>query len=176
MKLTLQGICLLWMTGCSLGGLDNLDLSGLFPSPEPEPQKSSLVFSTRDEARSYLDKLEDRTPIEGIWEWGGGQGPQSFEYEIVIVRNDKDKDVDVEYEFIGIIIDSTNERFVPGDLKILLDSTKSSTSFQGVYFLGDAIRRPAVFQFSEPNLIELSLLIQRQWEEVKMHRLISAVR
>ena len=104
--------------------------------------------ATEPEAIAHYFEGRNLDSAEGIWTWDNN------EYQVAITKNDTD--IAQGYDYIGVIIRSGSVNWKPGDVKLFLNSTASSSVYTGVYF--DELKRPhnLSFMFNDVNLITVN--------------------
>jgi hypothetical protein len=141
---------------------------GLDLFPDPDPIHTGYEFSSREQAEEHLATRPPLDPVEGIWNFGGGEPPQDPLYEVAIISDD-DSEAS-EFEFIGIVIKSSNESFESGDLKFAFSAANSEGDYQGTYYTGSVAGWPAIFVLAEPDLIVVPVYAGGEWQDVNIRR------
>ncbi len=108
-------------------------------APETEREAINVYFQDRN-----LDA------IEGIWQWGDSS------YLVAIIKNDTD--LYPAYEYLGVTIRSYSNRWSPGQVKLLINSSADAGVYTGgnFGFSHDFLNSPYVLQ--GPNVMTMTVL------------------
>jgi lipid-binding SYLF domain-containing protein len=108
-------------------------------APETEREAIDVYFGDRD-----LDA------IEGVWQWGDSS------YLVAIIKNDTG--VYPAYEYVGVTIRSYSNRWNPGQVKLLINSSADAGVYTGGNFSPshEFLNSPYVLQ--SPNVMTMSVL------------------
>jgi S1-C subfamily serine protease/lipid-binding SYLF domain-containing protein len=132
---------------------------------EPTPALPATYFAsgrapeTEQEAIDVYFEGRGLDAIEGVWQWGDSS------YLVAIIKNDTG--VYPAYEYLGVTIRSFSDKWKPGQVKLLINSSADSDVYTGGNFGAsyDFLSSPYVLQ--GPNVMTMSVLDPLSYRQVQ---------